>query len=167
MPNNLLPYACPCFCCISFAEVPNRCRLAYGAAGGAQWGESVRDFRMVANRSRRVMRKCQTCIQPMVKGAHHALVSCNNNERESERVNGKKKTEISIWLGFTNRCRSAKGLSLKSSVSGLWSWVGARSHSICLPHLVQNGMCHHLPCIAAEFNHGRAVSSFAYLARRS
>lgn len=32
-------------------------------------GKRVRDFRTAANRSRRVMRKCQTCIQPITKGA--------------------------------------------------------------------------------------------------
>lgn len=81
------------FLCRSSQPMQTRLR---GCRGGGSGGERVRDFRMAANRSRRVMRKCQTCIQPMVKGAHHALVSCNNNERESGRENGKKNRDFDL-----------------------------------------------------------------------
>lgn len=103
---------CPCMsllCCFAafpFADIANRCRLAYGAAGGAVWGEGgegggkgkerVRDFRMAANtKAERVMRKCQTCIQPIIKGAPPCAGCHAMTERDGGREK-KKKGEISI-----------------------------------------------------------------------
>lgn len=127
--QTFVAHACPCFVAFPLQKFPTDADSLTGLPE-RRW-ERVRDFRMAVNRADAVMRNCQTCIQPMTK--EPPCAGHNERERDFDLVR------------IYKRARIGGRTFSKSSVSGLWSWVGARSHSICLPHLVQNGMCHHLP----------------------
>lgn len=91
--SNTYAYACPCF---AASEIPNRCRLAYGAAGG---GEKGKKFSYGSKQNQTRDEKVSDLHIANEKGSPTPCAGVMQNEKEGGGGKGGKKKKARFRSG--------------------------------------------------------------------